>query len=97
MLTRLKGWVTSSIVKKYVGSWVRGSMRIVAGFLLAKGLADTELANTFAGSLGEILLNTLDLVISNPDLLGSLFSGGFAQWWSLKEKKDTVKKEQSNG
>lgn len=89
-LGKLKSWVTSSLVKKYTGSWIRGGMRVLSGFLLSQGLADPDLAEAFTGSLGEILVNGVDLVVKNPELLGSLVSGGLAQWWSLKEKKKGV-------
>lgn len=90
MFEGLKKWATSTLAKKYAGSAVRSVMLILSGYLLAKGLADKETADAFTQSLGTILLNLINILIDNPDLLGSLGLGAAAQAWSLKEKKDKV-------
>ena len=81
-------WVKTTIVKKYAGSWIRGGLRVLAGYLLAKGLADEATADAFAGSLGDILVS----IIESPELVTAALAGTIGQWWSLKEKKD--KKEE---
>ena len=87
MWDRIKGWFTSQLIQKYAGSWIRGLMRILAGYLLSSGLADADTANQFSGSLGDILVKLIDLLTTNPEVLLATISGGLAQWWSIKEKK----------
>lgn len=94
MIGYIKRLVTKKLVKKYVGSWVRGALRIASGYLLAKGLANPEVADAFAQSSEHIVLASVDMILNNPELLGSLLSGSFAQWWSIKEKKDSVKEKE---
>lgn len=85
----IKSWITSTIIKKYAGSWTRGAMRFLAGFLVAHALADQSTAEAFSGSLGTILL----AIIQNPELLTAAASAIAGQWWSLKEKKDKIEKD----
>jgi hypothetical protein len=87
----IKSWITKKIVKKYAGSWIRGGLRIAAGWLAANGVADAELAEAFTGSAAEILINSLELLVDSPELVASLSFAGISQWWSLKEKKDKEK------
>lgn len=86
MFEGLKKWATSSLVKKYAGSVVRSAMLVVSGYLVGNKLAEPEVAEAFTGSLGTIILNTLDLFLENPDLLTALGLSSGAQGWSLWEK-----------
>jgi hypothetical protein len=87
MFDSIKKWATNSLVKKYAGSVVRSGMLVVSGYLVGNKLADPAVAAAFTGSLGTIILNTLDLVLQNPDLWASVGLGSGAQIWSLWQKK----------
>lgn len=97
MWTYVKNLVTSKLVHSYVGSWVRGLMRVLAGFLVSHDLANADLAAAFTGSLEQILLNLIQLAVSNPEAVTGLVLAAWAQIWSLKEKKKKLVEEKANG
>jgi len=59
---------------KYVGSFIRQGLSLLAGILITKGIVTPETAGQLVSSGAEVLIGLVSYLI--------------AQVWSIKDKKD---------